>query len=266
MRRYRNRFKFRPEREIDPLSKRYAFGVSTTFKRLLIATGVIALALIVGVYTRDRLGIQLDVESVRRFAESLGAAGPALFVLVVAGRSFLALPSQIVLIAAGLCFGTVMGAFIGGAGLMMSGVGLFLMTRYAGRQSLEKRLGSRGRHLLSFATHRSGAATLAVACGYPIMPLSPVQAAAGLTPMSLGYFVPAAFAGGSVRAALFANLGNSLLDAGWTNFLYAGALFVIIACLPLAFPQGRRWLRETLTPPHDAGKDQAKDKEDSNLP
>jgi uncharacterized membrane protein YdjX (TVP38/TMEM64 family) len=220
------------------------FEMSTSQRRLLISVAIIVTVLVIGGWARNRLGIQLDVEAVRVFAEGLGTAGPILFVLIVAGRSLLALPSQVVLIAAGLCFGTVVGSVVGGAGLMLSGLAIFWIARYAGREFVESRTSLRGRHLLDFATRRSGASTFAVACAYPLIPLAPIQAAAGLTPMSTAYFTTAAFAGGSVRASIFAYFGNALVDSNWTGLLYATGLFLIIAAIPVTFPSGRKWLRE----------------------
>ena len=223
-------------------------AMSTTQRRLLIMTVMLVAILVIGGWTRARLGIQLDVESVRVFANGLGTAGPILFVFIIAGRSLLALPSQIVLVAAGLCFGTVTGTVVGGAGLMLSGLALFLAARYAGRESVERRISPRARRLLDFASHRSGAATFAIACGYPILPLSPIQAAVGLTPMRISYFIVAAFVGGSIRASVFAYFGNALIESSWQNLVLAVVLFAIALTIPLAFPSGRSWLREAFAP------------------
>ncbi len=99
----------------------------------------------------------------RAFAESLGPLAPLLFVLVVAARALLWLPSQVVLIAAGLCFGTGLGALVGGAGLMISGTFLFALARYAGRASVDQWVGGKLKALLDFATQRRGAVALALA-------------------------------------------------------------------------------------------------------
>jgi uncharacterized membrane protein YdjX (TVP38/TMEM64 family) len=223
-----------------------------TLKRLLITFAGLAFIAIVGGWTRDRLGIALDVESVRAFANDLGPAGPLLFVLVVAGRSLLWLPSQVVLIAAGLCFGTVVGALVGGAGLMISGLVLFLAARYAGRDVIERRLGDRVRGLLDFTSRRSGAVAFGIACGYPISPLSPMQAAAGWTQMAVGHFIASAFIGGAIRASIFAYFGNALLQASWASLAAPVAVFGFALAIPLAFPSGRAWLRDLLARPKPA--------------
>jgi uncharacterized membrane protein YdjX (TVP38/TMEM64 family) len=218
--------------------------MSSTQKRLLVTAAILTAIVGGGAWTRSQLGIEFDVDSVRAFAESLGPTGPMLFVLVVAGRSLLALPSQIVLIAAGLCFGTGVGAIVGGTGLMLSGLGLFLIARYAGREWVENRVNARGHRLLDYMTHRSGAVTLALACGYPITPLSPIQMAAGLTPMPIANFMVAAFLGGLMRASIFAYFGNTLAEFSMTSLVYATGLFVVMIGMPLALPSGREWLRE----------------------
>lgn len=225
--------------------------MSLTQRRLLITATILLALLAGGFWARSSLGIELDIESVRAYAEGLGAAGPILFVFIVAGRSLLALPSQIVLIAAGLCFGTFIGTIVGGAGLTISGLAVFSIARYAGQKSVEKRIGRRARRLLDFASRRSGAATFAVACGYPLIPLTPIQTAAGLTPMPMVYFITAAFVGGSVRASVFAHFGDALIDSSWMSLAYAAGVFVLVAVIPLAFPSGRSWLREIVNLPGD---------------
>lgn len=219
------------------------FAMSSTFRRWIVV-GIVALAVILlGSQLRTSLGIDLDVESVRDFAESLGPLGPLLFIGVVAGRSLLALPSQVVLIAAGLCFGTVVGTLVGATGLMLSGLGIFLGVRYAGRQEVEKRIGGRFGRILEASGQRAGAVALALGSGYPISPLSPIHAAAGLTPMSIGVFVLSAFCGGLLRASIFSYFGNAITDSNRAGFVYATVAMLSILALPFCFERGRTWLK-----------------------
>ena len=233
--------------------------MSTMLRRLLILLVVLGFLFLVGGWARERLGIALDVDSVRDFATGLGPMGPFLFIFVVAGRSLLWLPSQVVLIAAGLCFGTAIGAAVGGAGLMISGLFLFLVARYAGRDVIEKQLGPRARGLLDFTSRRTGAAAFALACGYPVSPLSPLHAAAGWTPMPVRNFVVSAFIGGTVRAGIFAYFGDGLVSASWSSMAAPLFLFAFAIVLPLAFPSGRAWLRDVFAskPATDSNTDLA---------
>jgi len=222
--------------------------MTPTLRRLLFILAILAFVAIVGGWARERLGIALDVESVRSFANGLGPMAPFLFVLVVAGRSLLWLPSQVVLVAAGLCFGTLLGAVVGGAGLMLSGLFLFLVARYAGRDVIEKQLGPRVRGLLDFTSRRRGAVAFALACGYPVSPLSPLHAAAGWTPMPIANFMASAFVGGMIRAAIFAYFGDGLTDASWSSLAAPLLVLAVSITIPLAFPKGRAWLRDIFSP------------------
>lgn len=226
--------------------------MSPLLKRLARIAGIVAILVALSVWLRHALGLDLEPESLRALGERLGPAGPILFVGLVAGRVFVGLPSQIVLIAAGICFGTLVGSVVGGLGLMLSGVAAFFAARYAGREAVERRLGPRLGRLLEIGGHRAGALALALGTGYPVAPLSPIQAAAGLTPMSLGLFMPAAFIGGSARAASFAYFGDALGEWSPIHLLLASLAFVAIVLMPLCFPRGRAWVRKLMRPV-DAG-------------
>ena len=153
----------------------------------------------------------------------------------------LALPSQVVLTAAGLCFGTVVGALVGASGLMLSGLGIFLGVRYAGREAVEKRLGPRLGRVFDASGHRAGAVALALGSGYPISPLSAIHAAAGLTPMAVGVFVLAAFSGGLLRASIFSYFGNAITDWNQAAIAYSAIALLLILGLPFCFKSGRAW-------------------------
>ena len=214
-----------------------------SLKRWLVVFAVLAVIILVGGELRRALGIELSVDSVRGFAEGLGPSGPLLFVFVVALRSALALPSQVVLIAAGLCFGTIIGTIVGGAGLMLSGLAVFSGARYAGKDSVERRFGPRFGHVLGAAGDRAGAAFITLAMGYPVSPLTPIQAAAGVTPMSVAVFITAAFTGGAIRAAVFAYFGNAITETSRMSLLIATLGLLVALALPLSHRAGRAWLR-----------------------
>lgn len=218
----------------------------SSIRRLLVVAAVLALFVGGGFWLRSSLGLELEIESVRALVDRMGPSGPLIFVGLIAGRIFLGLPSQVVLIAAGICFGTLVGSVVGGLGLMLSGMAAFFAARYAGREAVERRLGSRLGKLLEIGGHRAAGLALALGTGYPVAPLSPIQAAAGLTPMRLSLFMPAAFIGGSARAATFAYFGDALGDWSLTGIGLASLLFGAVVLTPLCFPSGREWVRRLL--------------------
>jgi len=217
--------------------------MNPTARRLLVLCAVLLAVYAAGGLLRGRLGIEFDAESVRDWVLGLGPSAPLVFVFVVAGRALLGLPSQIVLIAAGLCFGTALGALVGGAGLMISGLFLFGLARYSGRDVIERHLGERVQRILAFTHRRTGVVAFALAFGYPISPLSPLQAAAGWTPIPLVNFGVAAFVGGSIRASIFAYFGDALVEASWGALLAPLGVLAVALAVPLAFAEGRAWLR-----------------------
>lgn len=217
--------------------------MNSSVRRILVLCVVLLVVYGAGTVLRGRLGIAFDAESVRDYVLGLGPMAPALFVFIVAGRSLLGLPSQIVLIAAGLCFGTLLGALVGGTGLMLSGLALFAFARYAGRDVVERRLGGKAGGILQFTGRRTGIAAFALMFGYPISPLSPLQAAAGWTPIPVANFALAAFLGGLIRAGVFAYFGDALTDASWAALLAPLGVLALVLAVPLAFPAGRAWVR-----------------------
>ena len=223
--------------------------MSPLARRLALTSVAVVCVLAAGHVLRGHLGIEMNIEAVRTFVESIGPTAPIVFIFVVAARTLLWLPSQVVLIAAGLCFGTGLGALVGGAGLMLSGVFLFGLARYAGRDAIERRMGEKGRALLAFTSRRRGAMALVIASGYPLSPLSPLQASAGLTAMPLASFVLAAFAGGTIRASTYAFFGSTMLELGTYELVGAAVLVLVVLALPLALPGGRRWLRDLFARP-----------------
>jgi len=71
--------------------------------------------------------------------------------------------------------------------------------------------------------------------------------------MPLVNFIVAAFVGGVIRAAVFAYFGNALVDASWTALLAPVAVFGVALAIPLAFAEGRAWLRDVFVRSRDDG-------------
>jgi len=205
---------------------------------------LLLLAALVGgaLWARKSLGLEWSVEGVRNLVDGLGIWGPIGFVLLVAFRTPLLMPSQLVLTAAGLCFGTLEGATYGALGLLLSGLFAFGVTRWLGAEALRSRVPRGLRRTLEAGGTRGGAALVTLATAYPVGPATLVQATAALTSMSWAAFVVAAGAGATVRATTYAYFGSSLIEGRWVHASVAAGLLVL-AFLPLAHPRARGWLR-----------------------
>jgi len=210
--------------------------------RRVLALAVLGALLLAALAGRSALDVEWSVEGVRGLVQRLGVWGPIGFVLLVGLRTPLLLPSQLLLTAAGICFGTPLGTLYGGAGLLLSGILAFGFTRWLGAQELRRRVPAGFRRTLEAAGNRGGAVVLALASGYPVGPITLLHATAGLTSMGVATFVAAAGAGGLARAATYAYFGSNLTEGRWLQAALAVGVLGL-SLLPLLHPRVRAWVR-----------------------
>jgi uncharacterized membrane protein YdjX (TVP38/TMEM64 family) len=215
-------------------------------RKLAAVLGVSGVLVVAFALLRRSMGIDFDPESLRAGVGALGVWAPLVYVGVVAFRVPLGLPSQIVLVGGGLLFGTRAGTLYGALGLALSAVLLFLSARWAGRETLERRLPDSMRALLEVAGSRVGAIFIAVGTGYPLGPITMYHLLAGVTGMALTTFVVAATLGSVVRSATFTYFGSSLLAGDAAGLLKAAGLLLLVLLVPLLVPGSRSWLMQTI--------------------
>jgi uncharacterized membrane protein YdjX (TVP38/TMEM64 family) len=208
-----------------------------TSRRLLVAAAV-ALAIPAGWYLRGRLGIEWDVETARALVEEMGFWAPGIFILLVTFRFILFVPSQVMLVAAGVCFGFLRGTLYGTVGLTLSGLMAFGLARYLGGDVLRRRVPPGLQGALHAAGRGTGALVVTIGTAYPVGPLTGYHIGAGLTCMSLSLYTLALVIGALMRASLFTFLGSRVAELGireaWPAFLIVVAFF-----LPLLHPKVR---------------------------
>jgi uncharacterized membrane protein YdjX (TVP38/TMEM64 family) len=216
--------------------------VSSRRWRRVSALGGLAALVGLALFVRFHLGGEWTLESVRGTITGFGAWGPLVFVLLVAFRSALLLPSQIVLSLGGLCFGVLGGTLYGALGISLSGVIAFGVTRWLGVEEMRRRVPPGARRVLDTLGTRGGAGLVAVATGYPVGPISAYHAGAALTAMGFLPFLCALALGSTVRAGVYAWFGDALVSGSMAHL--AGASAVLTATLlPLLHPGVRRWVR-----------------------
>lgn len=208
---------------------------------LVIVAGLIGVA----VFARTQLHVSWDLDGLRSFVEELGVWGPVAFVGVVAFRSVLLVPSQLALIAGGVCFGTLFGTLYGALGLATSGVMIFVLTRWLGADAVRSRVPAALQRALAAAGSRWGAVLVVAGNGYPVGTVTGYHAAAALTPMPLHVFTLAVGLGSLVRAWTYAFFGNAILERSTAELVaIALGVGVLAAVLPLLHPRVRGWVRE----------------------
>jgi uncharacterized membrane protein YdjX (TVP38/TMEM64 family) len=219
-------------------------------KRKLFVAALASLALVLVAWQlRSRLELDWSVESLRAFVAGLGPWGPAAFVALVVLRPFLLIPSQLVLIAGGICFGALAGALYGGLGLFFLALTVFLGVRWVGADAVRGRIPAAGERALAVAGGRGGALLLTLITGYPVGTMTAFHAAAALTTMPLLVFAVAVATGSTFRAGLYAYFGEALLESGSRPLVIAaGVGLFTLALLPLAHPRVRRFLWGPVAP------------------
>ncbi len=206
----------------------------------LVLVAIVVAALTTGRAVRAEMGVDFNPESIRAWVDTLGWKGPAVFLLVVTFRQFLALPSGLLLPVGGLCFGALLGTTLGASGIILSGFFGFTLTRLLGRQWAVAHM--RGLAQVEQRVASAGAPAVWLMTAHPFGVMTPFHWGAGLTSISVMGFSAALLLGGPVRAATYSFLGSTLLDLGSPRFWLASVLLLAIAFVPLAHPAVRRRL------------------------
>lgn len=211
--------------------------------RILLALAVLAAVIAVGALTRDALGLEARPGSVRELVRATGPWGPLVFVGVVVFRNALLIPSQVLMIAAGVVFGAALGTLYGALGLLGSAVLYFGFTRWLGREAVIARASPRVRAVLDVLGERPGAFFVGAATAYPVGLLGAYWTAAAVTGMAWLSFLVAVFLGALVRAGAYVLVGSALIEADPARLALAGLALLLLFALPLLHPGVRAWVR-----------------------
>jgi uncharacterized membrane protein YdjX (TVP38/TMEM64 family) len=165
-------------------------------------------------------------EAFQRYVSDLGALGPAILVGIMAVRPFLALPSGLILLTAGVLFGTAAGALYGALGGTLGALLALGVARALGRDAVQRRIGGK---LAAFDSYlrRHGAPWLAAYTAIPISVLSPVYFTAGVTRIRATPFAGAIAVGFVPRAGLYTFLGNTFREPTFGNLAVASGLIIL---------------------------------------
>lgn len=210
----------------------------------LLACVLVAALFAAGFGARRSLDLPISLaalEDLRAWVLEFGWRAPAVFVGLVGFRSFLLLPSALLLVLGGLAFGAAAGTLFGAAGLVVSALIQFGFARALGNEWVRPRLGEQGR-LIEARLRRAGPWAVALGTAHPAGPMSAVHLGAGLTGMSALTFAFTVLLAGPVRAGTYAWVGAVILDWGALQSALLGLALLLLALLPLAHPRVRAWL------------------------
>jgi uncharacterized membrane protein YdjX (TVP38/TMEM64 family) len=196
---------------------------------------LLSLALLVGgAFLVVALSGSVSADGVRDRVDSLGAAGPLLFIPISACLTVALFPGPLLAGASGLLFGTALGTPVSIVSATLGATLAFGLARWWAHDAVAELAGPRVNGLRAWVARR-GFLSVLYARIAPGVPYSLVNYAAGLTPILLRSFVVATAIGVTPRAFAYTALGGSLGDLGSPEAIVAIVLLVVMALGGAAF-------------------------------
>jgi uncharacterized membrane protein YdjX (TVP38/TMEM64 family) len=190
---------------------------------------LLTLALLLGsAFAVVALSGSLSADAVRDRVDSLGAAGPLLFIPISACLTVALFPGPLLAGASGLLFGTAVGTPVSIVSATLGATLAFGLSRWWAHDAVEALAGPRLAALRIWVGRR-GFLSVLYARIAPGVPYSLVNYAAGLAPILLRSFVAATAIGVAPRAFAYTALGGSLDDLGSPEAIIAVVVLVIMA-------------------------------------
>lgn len=180
--------------------------------RLLWLTLILALAVIVPfVLVGERFDRWLTVEGVSGLVRSWGALGWLVILALMVGDLFLPIPSTLVMSAAGLIYGPLLGGALAAGGSILAGTTAYALCRTMGHGLAVRLVGEddlrKGERLFA----QRGPWLVVLSRALPVLP-EVVACLAGLTRMPAPSFFLALVCGGGAVGFIYAGIGAAGVD------------------------------------------------------
>lgn len=141
----------------------------------------------------------------------LGIIGIFLFIAIMAIQGLLVpIPSEIVLLAAGIIWGFIMGGIMGVIGSMAAAILCYYVSKRGGRPIAEKFVGVSALNMADDLIQKYGTGAIVVARFLPFVAFDPISYASGLVEMDIKKYSLGTFLGSIPRAFFYSWLGASL--------------------------------------------------------
>ncbi|MBD3340396.1 MAG: hypothetical protein GF353_14875 [Candidatus Lokiarchaeota archaeon] len=179
---------------------------------LFVALFLVSLYLLYYIYFVDqtflyRLVVELFVNPIYQLA----FWGIFLFIAIMAIQGLLVpIPSEIVLLAAGMIWGFFVGGIMGIIGSMAAGILCFYVSKRGGRPLAEKFVGESALNVADNLIQKYGTGAIVVARFLPFIAFDPISYASGLVDMDVKKYSIGTFLGSVPRAFFYSWLGASL--------------------------------------------------------
>ncbi len=141
----------------------------------------------------------------------LGIIGIFLFIAIMAIQGLLVpIPSEIVLLAAGIIWGFIWGGIMGVIGSMVAAIVCYYVSKRGGRPIAEKFVGVSALNMADDLIQKYGTGAIVVARFLPFVAFDPISYASGLVEMDVKKYSLGTFLGSIPRAFFYSWLGASL--------------------------------------------------------
>jgi len=198
----------------------------------------------------------------------LGIIGILLFLLIMAVQGLLVpIPSEIVLLAAGMIWGWLWGGLLGIAGSMLAGILCFYVSRKGGRPLAEKFVGESALEMADDLIEKHGMIAIILARSLPFVSFDAISYTAGLVDMDIKKYSIGTFIGTIPRAFFYSYLGSILIkhEPGQTidledipikeievlsqtfNMILFVVLVVLVIVFGLYYITGKMWEKKRLS-------------------
>jgi uncharacterized membrane protein YdjX (TVP38/TMEM64 family) len=177
----------------------------------LIRLGLLAATLATVVAYAAATGFRPSADEVRDWGESLGAAGPILFIPLSIGLACLLFPGPLLAGAAGLLFGTAVGIPVAIVATTGSAVAQMSITRHVAGRRVESLIPERARRI-DEVLERRGALAVVYMRLLPGMPFHLINYGAGATRLRVSSMAIGTAIGAMPRTVAYTALGGNLND------------------------------------------------------
>ncbi len=141
----------------------------------------------------------------------LGILGFFLFVVIMGVQGLLVpLPSELILLAAGMIWGIYLGGLMGVIGSMAAALLCYYVSRRGGRPLAEKFVGEKAINLADNFIHKYGTSAIIIARLLPFVAFDPISYASGLVDLEIKKYSLGTLVGSIPRAFFYSLLGASL--------------------------------------------------------
>lgn len=182
---------------------------------LFIALVLISLVMLYYIYFTDEGETFLYTLVVNWFINPiylLGFLGILLFIGIMAIQGLLVpIPSEIVLLAAGMIWGSIFGGFMGIIGSMAAGLLCYYISKKGGRPLAEKFVGEKALYLADNFIEKYGWGTIIIARSLPFLAFDPISYAAGLVELDIKKYSIGTLIGSIPRSFFYSVMGTSLM-------------------------------------------------------